>query len=53
MGFYRYIVKFARIKTYLQIQRNIGKIMLIKIMIITDICGQWSAMMMAASFEAG
>ena len=53
MGFYRYIVKFARIKTYLQIHHNIGKIMLIKIMIITDICGQWSVMMMAASFEAG
>ena len=37
LGVYKYIVKFARIKTYLQIQRNIGKIMLIKIMIVTDI----------------
>ena len=30
---FRYIVKFAQIKTHLQIQCNIGKIMLIKIIV--------------------
>ena len=31
------IVKFVQIKTHLQIQCNIGKIMLIKIIVVTDI----------------
>ena len=34
---FRYIVKFAQIKTHLQIQFNIGKIMLIIIIVVIDI----------------